>query len=62
MTYQRAEQYEPFIRPVGSGRWWDSEGTGNNDGYHWNATRLPRTGQDVLDLHMPPLAAQMGLE
>ena len=61
-TYERAECYEPFLRPLDLGRWWDHAGTGRDDGYHWNATRLPRTGSDVLDLHMPPLSVQMGLD
>lgn len=62
-TYQRAECYETFTAPVDQGRWWDFEGgAGNDDGYHMNATRLPRTGQDVLDMHMPPLSAQVGIE
>jgi len=61
-TYQRAECYETFTAPVEQGRWWDFAGGGNDDGYHLNATRLPRTGRDVLDMHMPPLSAQMGIE
>jgi len=62
MTYELAEMYEPFLRPARSQRWWASEGAGDNDGYHWNATRLPRTGCDVLDLHKKPYAVQAGRE
>ena len=61
-SYQRAEHYELFTAPVDSLRWYDSGDPGGVSDPHVNATRLPRTGCDLLDMHLPTLAAQMGME
>jgi len=62
MSYQRAERYQLFTAPVDSLRWYDSGDPGGTSDPHSNATRLPRTNCDMLDMHMPTLAAQVGME